>query len=245
MRRIPHKSLEDISSEWDVIADKRQHIIEQGKDLSLLYVTAPCILRNVELLNAKRVIDVGRGSGYLTHKISKLVDNCWGIDSSVASIQLAQKKYSSDNMHFFVSTISNYKFPSNIDVCTANMVFMDDPEWRQSILHIYHELLPGGSFLFTITHPCFWPQYWGYDKEPWFDYFKEIYIEADFNITTEKKLGISTHIHRPLSQYMNDLLSVGFSIVNIEEPLPILDLPMNYEKRYPRFLFFHCKKRYD
>ena len=33
-----------------------------------------------------------------------------------------------------------------------------------------------GVFIFSITHPCYWPIYWNYYKEDWFDYNKELNI---------------------------------------------------------------------
>lgn len=237
------KDIEIIGKEWDNIAKKREELIDLKKDLSLEYVTKPCILRNLKESNSKRVVDLGCGSGYLTHEISKVVDECWGIDQSIRSISIAKTKYSSSNLHFIASSIKMYEFPKKVDTCVANMVFMGDPQWQDSISHLYGELPFGGRLLFTITHPCFWPKYWNYDNELWFDYCTETYIEADFTISLEKSFGITTHIHRPLSQYINDLITVGFSIEKLEEPRPISEMPKEYENDYPRFLFICCKKQ--
>ncbi len=242
MKKIPYKNLTDISQEWDAIVNKRQNAIENGTDVSLLYVTMPCILRHLKKLHPQKVLDVGCGSGFLTHKVSQICTECWGIDQSRVSIDLAQKKYGSSKLHFSISEICKFHFPKDVDVCIANMVFMDDPEWEQSLAHIFDQLPLNGSLLFTITHPCFWPKYWKYDDSSWFNYSEETYIESDFSITAQKHFGNSTHIHRPLSQYINNIISTGFTIMGIEEPLPICKLPDDYEQRYPRFLFFNCKK---
>ena len=50
-----------------------------------------------------------------------------------------------------------------------------------------------------ITHPFFWPKYWGYESEEWYKYNEEIFIENEFSISFEKEMGKTTYIHRPLS----------------------------------------------
>ncbi|WP_337230401.1 hypothetical protein, partial [Proteus terrae] len=41
----------------------------------------------------------------------------------------------------------------------------------------------GDEFIATIPHPCFWPRYWGYEKESWFSYKEELMIKAPFKIS--------------------------------------------------------------
>lgn len=231
-----------ISNEWDTICESRHKIIEQEKDISLLAVTGPCMLRSIKEETPQKLLDVGCGSGYLTNEASKLVDTCLGIDLSGKSIEIAKKKYDKNNLQFIQCGISDFSLDTQFDACMSNMVFMTDPEWRESVKKIFGLLKPGGVFFITITHPCFWPKYWKYENEPWFDYQSEIFIKHDFSVSLVKSIGQTTHIHRPLEQYIQGLVDVGFRIEKIDEPYPAVETPEGYEYKYPRFLFIKCRK---
>lgn len=236
------KSIQEIGNEWDNVALTRHLTIEKGEDISFSSVTAPCILRHIQDDKPSTVIDVGCGSGTLSFEIAKRGTDCIGIDISTKSIDIAKEKYVRSNLQFFVSEISSFRPNTTVDACVANMVFMSDPNWIESITHLYNLLPAGGALYITLTHPCFWARYWGFENEEWFDYSKELFLESDFSISLKKNMGRSTYIHRPLTTYVNGLLSAGYTIDLIEEPFPVFNLPPEYEFLYPRFLFIKCKK---
>lgn len=242
MQKKKNKSLKDVGDEWDLISKERQDAIEQGLDISLLSVTAPWILKHIDKEKPKTVLDVGCGTGYLTSLISQKTNICCGIDISKQSIDIAKNKYGNENTDFFVSPIKDFHSDLLFDCCVSNMVFMSDPEIEQSLKNIYANLKNDGLLYIMITHPCFWPTYWGYQNEEWFNYYNETFIEREFSITLKKDLGIITHIHRSLSQYYNIISSAGFTIELIEEPYPTREININYKYSYPRFMFFKCKK---
>lgn len=244
---VQHKELHEIANEWDKVCQERAEIIINNVDYSLIGVTSPAVIRTVLKYAApdKRIdiIDVGCGTGYISYELSKLFSNVIGIDVSAKSINIAHELYHSDNLSFQVSATHDYKYSKSFDFCTANMVFMTDPNIAESLNVINRLLNPSGMLVFTITHPCFWPKYWNYEKESWFQYKREIYIESDFSTSLSTIIGKTTHIHRPLERYCNVLHEAGFSIHDIVEPYPITPPPINYSYTYPRFLLFSCKKR--
>jgi len=105
-------------------------------------------------------------------------------------------------------------------------------------------LIPTGSFVVTFAHPCFWAKYWDYEEAEWFDYKKEIIIEAPFRISKEATSCITTHFHRPLEVYFNTLVNSGFIIDRFFEPVPDKKIqeqyPMKWE--FPRFVGIKCTK---
>lgn len=241
-KKTSRKNLFDISAEWDTVCKGRQSMIDGGQDISLLAVTVPNILKYVSANNPQTILDAGCGSGYLTYRAAKLSKRCIGIDISKKSICLAKSIYKENNLSFECCAIEDYVCNMLFDTCIANMVFMDDPNWLRSIKHIYDLLDKNGRLYFTITHPCFWPQYWNYQNEPWFHYNEEIFVENEFVTSFSESIGVTTHIHRPLSQYIRGLLSTGFVIERIEEIYPNTETPEGYHYEYPRFLFFQSKK---
>jgi hypothetical protein len=103
-------------------------------------------------------------------------------------------------------------------------------------------LRPGGAFVFAIIHPCFWPSYWGYDKEPWFSYWEEIWISAPFRTTLMTETRMTTHVHRPLQTYVGGLAEAGFRIESLNEPRPPASILPQYLQTWqsPRFLIGLC-----
>lgn len=236
------KSISDISKEWDAVCRKRAEVIQRGDDFSLLGVNIPCILKYLEKCNKSNVLDIGCGSGYLTNLLAEKCENVVGIDASSCSIDIAQELYQKDNLMFRAVSLEEYLPSCSFDTCIANMVLMTDPKAEESIRIVYNLLKPGGHFLFTITHPCFWPKYWGYDNKEWFDYSKEVFIENEFSTSLSDSMGVTTHIHRPLNMYMNFFIKSGFHIEILDEPYPVLKIPEGYQYSYPRFLFGMFRK---
>lgn len=243
MKLTHQKNLIDISKEWDEVCLKRVESIEANQDFSLINVNIPCIINHLPYCNIENILEVGCGIGYLSNILSERCNQVIGIDISRKSIEFARNTYHNNNLQFEITSIQDYKPTIKIHTCIANMVLMTDPNIVQSLNAIYNIIEKNGSFLFTITHPCFWPKYWGYDIAPWFDYNNEIFIENEFSTSQNKNLGITTHIHRPLNFYFNLINETGFTIEKIIEPYPIKELPQNYSYSYPRFLFMLCAKK--
>ena len=243
-KRISPVKLEAISQEWDKVGPARHTLIESGKDVSFTKITGPCIKESLKSIKHNHILDVGCGTGFLTNDLANMADTCWGIDFSKESIKLATKNYQKKNLYFVCSSIKAFKSDQLFDACIANMVFMDDPEWKDSLNNIFKLLSPDGKLLMTITHPCFWPKYWGYQDEEWFNYLDEVFIQGTFSITLEKDIGTTTHIHRPLSSYIHTILEHGFIIEKILE-LSDLSTSLSPDKtNYPRFIFIKAGKAF-
>lgn len=238
---------ESIKKEWDDVAYFRNKLIVQGKDISLLDVTEPFILENIDCTDKLRALDCGCGTGHLTYMLSKLCDHVIGIDFSGKSIEIACDNYPNiHNLLFAKYEISDFARinEQQFNICTANMVLMDTPNLDKVINSVYKMLESGGTFIFTITHPCFWPIYWNYFYEPWFNYNNEIIINAPFCIYNKAVLGSTTHIHRSLNQYIDTCEKNGFKICKIQELYPKHShMEPDYDYSYPRFIGFVCQKK--
>lgn len=236
MKRVKPKNLGCISDEWDKVSPVRQRVIDENKDISLINITAPAILEEVAKTLPNTILDVGCGTGYLTHRMANYTKKCIGIDASKNSIALARARYSANNLLFFHSAIEEIELGMQFDLCVANMVFSCDPTWIASVKHIYDLLNPNGRLLVMLPHPCFWASYWRIREEPWFSYNEELYIEHDFSISCAKDLGRATYIHRPISTYINGLISCGFVIAELQE------LAGDNVNPYHFFLLIKCTK---
>jgi hypothetical protein len=83
-------------------------------------------------------------------------------------------------------------------------------------------LRPGFPFIFAITHPCFntsrarWTTWEGRPAREVSAYFEERIWQSDNPDGVRGKVG---EHHRMLSTYLNALLSAGFSLERLAEPL--------------------------
>lgn len=247
MRPVTNKDQAAIVKEWDAIAGLRAEQIETGRDLSFRSVLTPCILELSSHSDLSHVIDIGCGSGLLTSKIAEKATRVVGIDVSTVSIEIARRSHGHPaNVVFLSSSVEDYARKHRrrlFSLAIANMVLMTVLDLDQFVKSVASLLKPSGHFIFTITHPCFWPFYWDYASKDWFDYKKETPIEAIFRISMEIADGyVTTHVHRPLEQYVSSLLKSGFIIDHLSEPMPGAHIEKEYPKpwKYPRFLAMRC-----
>lgn len=239
------KDYEDIALEWDKIAVLRNNQIGSGLDISFLNVLLPCILNLSNSSDFRYVLDAGCGTGYVTYQIAKKAKKVVGVDISKENITIAKEKCSVFvNTTFINSSIEdfakNYKH-NCFSLCVANMTLMNVTSLEKVVGGIADLLKHNADFIFTITHPCYWPLYWGYIYADWFSYKEEISIEAPFKITLDnEKEYVTTHIHRPLEMYVSILQKYNFRLEKFVEPIPLLDeqVDLNYKKswKYPRFI---------
>jgi len=150
------------------------------------------------------------------------------------------------NTSFCTASVEQFATRSaqrSFSAAVANMTLMAAPDLHQAIGGAAKLLGSGGVFVITIAHPCFWPQYWGYDRAKWFRYDREIGIEAPFRISHAETSCLTTHFHRPLSQYERCLSRSGFVVQRLVEPMPDAETEAKYPEpwRFPRFLALKCR----
>jgi hypothetical protein len=110
------------------------------------------------------------------------------------------------------------------------MVLMDVIDLDGVLAGARAALHRNARFIATLTHPCFWPHYFGYETAHWFDYNSEIFIQAPFRIANEVTDINTVHVHRPLSWYFAALARSGFRDIRLTE------LFGEGPFAYPRFL---------
>jgi SAM-dependent methyltransferase len=223
-RKIETKTIIDITSEWDALAPARHFQITSGADITYRRVLVPSVLSLVSRESAASILDAGCGVGFLT---SLLADYGKRADF----LQTTIERYSQQTAQRF-------------DIVIANMVLMDILDLDGFLGAVSRLLRTGGAFVFSTTHPWFWPRYYGYVDEPWFQYSLELVIESPFKITAVPDCPLlSTHVHRPLEAYIQGFWKAGFSVETLNEPMPSLDIDALYPEPwvYPRYLVGLCR----
>jgi len=243
---VAPRSNAELAAEWDTLAEERSRDTYSGTDLSFSRVLLPTVLDMVSALKAKTVLDVGSGTGALTKQLSLMFPDVTGVDASPVSVAIARQAAPSvgEGLRFVHSTIEEFAPDvAQFDLAIANMVLMDTADLTATLSAIARLLRPGGAFIWTITHPWFWPKYWGYQDEPWFRYDRELFIESTFRTSTATSAHTSTHVHRPLARYFRELLDLGFTVDDVREPIPTgADMDRYPEDwLYPRFIAVRCR----
>ncbi len=238
LRPVEGVTLEQITHQWDAIACLRHDQLRDGIDVSMDSVIVPAVLLACRrTARASNVLDLGCGTGHLSVRLAKRFATVTGIDPSKRSIELARDD--SSGIEFQVgSAESNSLELNSFDLIVANMVLMDTPNLLTTVAGIGRLLRPGGKVVFTITHPDFWPFYWGYVHEDWFRFDSEVAIEATFRISNAVSELRTTHFHRPLTAYFSQFCSNGFVFESFQELWPSRRAQSRYEAewKFPRFL---------
>lgn len=242
------KTLADIVNEWDQIASIRQRQLANGEDLSFTHVLTPSVLGLLQGCNLNEVIDLGCGTGELTGQIATEASSVVGVDISSTSIAIARANCSgSTNVRFYHDSVEDFarKWTGPpFTTAVASMTLMDCLNLIPFVEAIASLMDNQGSFVATITHPWFWPFYWGYHNADWFNYHQEVVLEGPFRTSSEVTDRITTHVHRPLSSYIEALSQVGLVVDRIIEPFPSECIQDLFSERwqFPRFLALRAQK---
>jgi SAM-dependent methyltransferase len=136
------------------------------------------------------------------------------------------------------------------DSVVACLVFEHIEAFGEAISEVGRVLAPGGRFLFFLNHPLLqvpgsgWiddhileEQYWRIGP----------YLVEDLSMEEVAPGVVLPFIHRPLSRYVNALVSAGLLVTHMEEPAPppgFLAKAHEYEDAaaFPRLLLLRSEK---
>jgi ubiquinone/menaquinone biosynthesis C-methylase UbiE len=182
-------------------------------------------------LAGARVCDVACGEGYVSRFLAQAgAAEVVGVDISAALIETAEQRnqytnlsYQVDNAHH-LSTLADNDF----DIVVSQMAMMDIPDYEAMFRAVHRILKPGGVFLFTLLHPCFEGPYLLPDEEPfladeegnWTAVVVRWYgTEGHWQSGGDGVRGHMGAYHRMLSTYVNDIITAGFRLEMLDEPL--------------------------
>lgn len=248
IRPCPAKSHADLAREWDQLAEERHRQIASGEDLSFEHVVVPTTWRLFEDADAAVVLDIGSGTGDFTERLARVAGKVIAVEPSRASVALARRVcHATQNVRFVEASLE--ETASSLDegpvtAAVAVMTLMTAPDLRAFAKALAALLQARARFVATLAHPWFWPKYWGYEDEPWFHYEVETFIEAPFVISRRRTEVRTTHVHRPLDQYVNVFAEEGSRLDALAEPMPPAEVQCLYPApwRFPRFLGLRWEK---
>lgn len=113
------------------------------------------LFSRIKKLKPSRILDIGCGAGYLTHKIAQQFPQAEvvGIDFARGMIDAAKKKPRIKNLSFVIEDGEDLSFePKSFDLIISNLAF----QWMDSckaVKQVRRILMPGGKFVFQTFGP--------------------------------------------------------------------------------------------
>jgi len=182
-------------------------------------------------LAGARVCDIACGEGYLSRLLGKIgPEIVIGIDISAALIEAANKRCDADNLSYRVddAQVLGTFADCSVDIAVSQMAIMDIVDHRALFRSVRRILVPGGTFAFSMLHPCFETPYRSPSESQY------LLDEAGRHVAVVARryasegfwqsggAGVRGHMgahHRMLSTLLNDLISSGFLLERLEEPV--------------------------
>ena len=239
--------------EWDKNAEFWVKIIRENLDPFRIAVTNKAILRPVDNNKNLKILDAGCGEGYLSRSLAKLGHETFGIDFCPRLINAAKEleRKKPLGIKYFVRDFRKTGFPSSFfDAVLSHQTIIETKNPGIAINESARILKKGGRFICLFLHPCFDFKPENLKKSPLsLLYFQKTQIKKDFYFVSGiKSPSPYFYLHLPLSEWVSLLLKAGFSINDIQEPHPSLDL-LKKNKWWrdnfvrPRFILIESEKR--
>ncbi len=117
----------------------------------------PAYLAIADELDARRVLDVGCGTGTFACLLAERGVTVIAVDPARASLTVAATKPGADRVQWVLGTVDS--LPSiQVDLATMTgnvaQVFVDDDEWLATLQAIHRALRPNGRLVFETREPA-------------------------------------------------------------------------------------------
>ncbi len=212
---------------WDALADQYAADCSEFGDPNKTVLLTPVILRMAGDVTSQRLLDAGCGEGFLSRLFAKGGANVTAVDYSKALLDIAATRtpdeLAIDYRHANLEALDGFD-DETFDMVVSCCVFHDLPDYVSALSELHRVLVPQGRFILAMTHPCFssdggWARDSEGNKLHWKtdNYFRERAVEVDWPPGSKNK---PINFHRTLTSYFRNIHAAGFSIEDLEEPMP-------------------------
>lgn len=107
-------------------------------------------------LDARRILDLGCGTGLLTQELATDGRQVVGVDPAQAMLAVARRRPGADRVQWVEGDSGALGTPeADLVIMTGNVaqVFLDDAEWAATLRDIHAALRPGGHLAFESRNP--------------------------------------------------------------------------------------------
>jgi SAM-dependent methyltransferase len=209
----------------------------------------PVVVALLDLLDPPgglHVLDLACGHGRVTRELARRGATVTGVDLSRALLDKAETIEAADRLgirYVHGDAASLPQVPdATLDAVVCNFGLSDIDDLDGTLGTVRRVLRPGGSFVFSILHPCFpgagpvsgaWPSTRRYHDEGY-------WIPDGAASALRRRVGAN---HRMLSTYLNNLAKHGLNLIQVGEPAPPAEWTTTDRRdaaRFPVFLVALC-----
>ena len=220
---------------WDANARWWDDRIGGGNDFQVLLIE-PATDRLLDVRAGDTILDAACGAGRYARRMAALGARVVAFDYSAEFIARARERTAADAaIEYHVLDAGNAEAilslgAARFDKAVCTMAIMDMPEIRQLFAALSRVLVPGGAFVFSVTHPCF--------HSAAIQRFAEIHEEDGGRHVARSGVKVSSYLspfarktegiigqpepqwffHRPLSALFRAGFDAGFVVDGMEEP---------------------------
>lgn len=207
---------EDAIQAWNAAGAHVNDFGPEG-DVPRQLLLNPAIFAQLGDVAGRRILDAGCGQGYLARLLARRGARVTGVELATTWLAAARAHEQAEPLGITYVQADLAAFdPADhglppFDAVVANMVLIDIPDDVPAIHRCLAALKPGGSFVFTLAHPCFedTADDWARDGA----LTVRAYL-ADYAIAQT----FGQRFHRPLSHYLNATIAAGGVLRAIVEP---------------------------
>jgi ubiquinone/menaquinone biosynthesis C-methylase UbiE len=217
------------------------------------FIEQPALKELLPDLKDKCILDLGCGAGqFASYCIKNGASKIMGVDISQNMISLAKTKNSHPRIEYVHSPIEDLELPSNyFDLVVSSLAIHYIEDYTALIQKINKCLKVNGIFVYSTEHPIVTARKkmngWAKDESG-----NKLYYPLD-NYQEEGKREQHWYVdgvvkyHRTISTLVNELITNGYVLEKIVEPLPIPEglqaMPkIISEQRKPSFLIVKSRK---
>jgi len=157
------------------------------------------------------------------------------VDLAPRWIEIARSREPQLGIEYHVGSIAHMPFlaDGSFEAVVSVCVLMDTRDYEEALGEMHRVLVSGGILAIAIMHPCFAsPPGGGWERQPVDSTRPEDrrywrvrdYLQRTWDTWHWEGVGTATGFHRPLSDYMQALLSLGFRLTHFIEPRPAPEL---------------------
>lgn len=230
---------------WNAAAKVRRSQIESGLDITFNDVFMPMYINFVKRLGPSDVLEVGAGTGHLSRAVYGYMNNLTSLEPSLGMYEIAEEVLAGTPVKLLNCEVGDLSDHCKYDLVFSHLVAHCVEDLKSFLLKIENLLKKGGLFLFSIPHPCFYNDYKNFLGDE-YCYAYPLSKSVSFFITKDRNREISgvPYHHRPLSFYLNEIISSGLLIRHFDEVFPSKEIQEKYGEIWlsPRYCTFLCEK---
>lgn len=208
--------------QWDDHADWWQREFTDGVDPEYVEQIIPLALTH--LAGYDRVLDVGTGEGQIARALALTGVDVVGLDPTVSQIDVALSRGGGPQYSLAGADCLPVASDS-MDAVVICLVLEHVDALDETLSEVARVLRPGGRFVLFLNHPLLQTPDSGmiidHMIEPPETYWRiGPYLREAVTVEEVQKGVFVRFVHRPLSRYLNTMISAGIDLAELLEPAP-------------------------